>query len=281
MNTIGACMEVRNHHAILHSSAHLACLALLAVTVCMPAAADESADDDAATAPAGARHWQVELKRQSTNRGTESESTKTTLRIETLTDGPIALLRLDLPFPDEKTDFEGSPFHPQRGDLKVKAGFAPFSVGGAKLTPLVELTFPTADPDSQGSGKYQIVPEISSAIRLTSMGEPARRHELSLGWLVKQVVSFGGDENRKDINYTSVELALRDTWRKAYSAKLTFKPVIDWEQNGKTGAVGELEGAMDVSRHWRVALMGGGLLWGSGVPSTYGARVELTVRYRF
>jgi hypothetical protein len=28
-------------------------------------------------------------------------------------------------------------------------------------------------------------------------------------------------------------------------------------------------------------LMAGGLLWGAGVPSTYGERVELTLRYRF
>jgi hypothetical protein len=46
-------------------------------------------------------------------------------------------------------------------------------------------------------------------------------------------------------------------------------------------AVGELEGAVDVSCHWRVELMLGGLLWGAGVPSTYGERVELTIRYRF
>jgi hypothetical protein len=34
--------------------------------------------------------------------------------------------------------------------------------------------------------------------------------------LVKQVVSVAGDEDRKNINYTQLELALREAWQKIY-----------------------------------------------------------------
>ena len=51
--------------------------------------------------------------------------------------------------------------------------------------------------------------------------------------------------------------------------------------DGKTGAVGELEGAVSLRHDWRVQLMLGGRLWGEGVPSTYGTRVELTVGRTF
>jgi hypothetical protein len=39
------------------------------------------------------------------------------------------------------------------------------------------------------------------------------------------------------------------------------KPVIDWVQDGKTGAVAELEGAVSLRHAWRVQLMLGGRLW--------------------
>src|SRR6185437_5369297 len=61
----------------------------------------------------------------------------------------------------------------------------------------------------------------------------------------------------------------------------TAKPVIDWEQDGKTGAVAELEGAVTLQHNWKLQLMLGGRLWGEGVPSTYGTRVELTLVTRF
>ena len=57
--------------------------------------------------------------------------------------------------------------------------------------------------------------------------------------------------------------------------------MIDWEQNGETGAVAELEGALRFHRHWRVLLMLGTRLWGAGIPSTYRTRVELTLGRTF
>jgi hypothetical protein len=52
-------------------------------------------------------------------------------------------------------------------------------------------------------------------------------------------------------------------------------------QDAKTGAVVELEGAVTLRHNWKLQLMLGGRLWGEGVASTYGTRVELTVGKTF
>jgi len=223
--------------------------------------------------------WRLEVKRQNTDRDTPGESTKTTLRMEALPDGKVALWRLDLPFPDEKETFSGSPFEPRLGDIKVRARLRPTDVSGVPVSFFSELTFPTADPDSLGQGKYQVMVGAEAFHPLQAISNDD--HKLSFSPQVQQVVSVAGDPERKDINYTKFELALRDLWRKLYSLKLTAKPVIDWVQNGKTGAVGELEGAVFFQRDWKLQLMLGGLLWGAGTASTYGTRVELTVGKTF
>jgi hypothetical protein len=89
------------------------------------AAAQQNGVDDL---PPLEREWhgRLEAKRQNTSRGTPEESTRTTLRVETFFEGTLALLRVDFPFPDEKHDYAGSPFDPQKGDVKVRAGFRPF-----------------------------------------------------------------------------------------------------------------------------------------------------------
>jgi len=84
-----------------------------------------------------------------------------------------------------------------------------------------------------------------------------------------------------NLNYTKLELGPLDTLPDAKTVKFTLKPAIDWEQDGRTGAVLELEGGMPLAAHWRGFLMLGARLWGEGVKSTYGKRVELTARYRY
>lgn len=230
-------------------------------------------------APGADTLWRVEAKRQNTDHDTPGESSRTTLRFEALPDGPVALWRLDVPFPDEKTGFSGSPFDPRLGDIKVRARLRPVAMSSLPVSFFSELTFPTADPESLGQGKYTIMAGAETTLALESISSEV--HRLSFSPQIQQVVSLAGDPDRKDINYTKLELALRDIWRAAYSMKLTLKPVVDWTQDGKTGAVAELEGGAAFRRGWHALLMLGWRVWGEGVPSTYGTRVELTVGRTF
>lgn len=224
----------------------------------------------------------VELKRQATSRGTPEETTKTNLKLDYLPhEGMVALLRLELPFPDEETTFEGSPFDPEFGDAKTRVGFRAVEVLGRPTTSFVELTFPTASPESQGTGKYQISAGAKPSFALSPgpvwLGSPKQ----VFSFQIQQVLSFGGDSARNDINQTKFELEWRDTWAKRHYGKVTAKPVIDWVGDAQTGAVLELEGGWFVDSQWTLALLAGGRLWGEGVPSTYNTRVELKVIRRY
>jgi hypothetical protein len=242
---------------------------------------DDSSDRAGITTENKFPRGRIELKRQATNRGTVEETTKTQLKIDAYLDGFVSLLRLEAPFPDEKTDFEGNPFNPHLGDIKIRAGFHPFPVEDIPVFTFVEVTLPTASPEDLGSGKYQLTGGIQPNFRIPLSEALSQSNAMTFSPLVKQVISVAGDENRKNINYTQFELALRDVWEKKYWLKLTPKPLIDWEQDGKTGAVLELEIGWIINRSWSTWLMLGTRLWGEGLPNTYDQRVELGAAFLF
>ncbi|HUN69690.1 MAG TPA: hypothetical protein VMU46_12880, partial [Burkholderiales bacterium] len=170
-------------------------------------------------------------------------------------------------------------FQPRPGDVKLRAYFRPFQIGESSLGSDVEVTFPTADPSSLGTGKYQ----LGAALHSMPSATPdfvSGSHQWRYEWHVRQTVSVAGDAQRKDINNTKPEFGLRDTIGR-YWLKLTLKPTIDWVQNGKTGAVLELEGGWNATRDWRFSLMGGARLWGEGVPGIYNRRVEVVAGREF
>ena len=257
-----------------------AAVALVATTIA--SAASEEVPVTPASPASSYSRGLIEVKRQATSRGTPEETTKTNVKLDYFPqDDTVALLRLELPFPDEKSTFAGSPFDPEFGDAKIRLGFRAVGVIGLPTTSFVEMIFPTADPESQGTGKYQVSagakPTFALAPGPAWLGSVRRAFSVQ----VQQVASFGGDEERKDINQTKFELELRDTWAGGHYGKVTAKPVVDWVGDGRTGAVLELEAGWFVNPRWTLALMAGGLLWGEGVPGTYSTRVELKAIWRY
>ncbi len=221
-------------------------------------------------------HGRVEIKRQNTSRGTPDESTMTQLRIETFFDGPVSALRIDVPLPDEKTDFEGDLFNPRLGDLKVRARFRPLKSGEYTFPSFLEAIFPTADPKSSGSGKYQLNGGIRMIVPFALPVAHPKEHKSQFETEVSQIVSIAGDESRKDVNYTKFEFTFYNVWRQQYTMKLKLKPSVDWIQDGKAGSVGEIEGGVFFARHWRTWIMLGRRLTGpEGIKGTYGTRIEL------
>jgi len=227
----------------------------------------------------------LELKRLNTSRGTPEETTRTALRVETFFDGAVSLLRVDLPFPDADTDFGGSPFDPRLGDIKVRTGFRALESGSLRFPSFLELTVPSANPSSLGAGKYQ----LGAGIRMLApfkapLGES---HETRFEAEVLQTVSFLGDAQRADVNYTKLELTLYDLWRERYTLKLKLKPAFDHAKH-EQGGVGEIElGSYFGEKHgsqrqWRAWLMLGSRLYGpDNVASTYNTRLELGLARTF
>ncbi|HEX6690008.1 MAG TPA: hypothetical protein VF110_02570 [Burkholderiales bacterium] len=225
--------------------------------------------------------WRLEVKRDMVSHGTEDEQTKTTLRAEHFPGGAVALLRLDVPLPDQKQDFQGDPFEPRLGDIKGRIGFRAWTSGELRFPWFVELTLPTADPESLGTGKYQLGAgqRVIGPVQLPFLGA---EHRSAFEAEVEQVVSFAGDAARKDINTTKLELTLNDLWRGAYTFKLKLKPRIDWVQDGDTGAVAEVEGGVFFGRLWRAWLMLGTRVWGPDtINGTYKDKVEIGINRTF
>jgi hypothetical protein len=221
-------------------------------------------------------HGRLELKRQNTSRGTPDESTQTTLRVERFYEGPVTALRLDVPLPDEKTDFAGDPFNPRLGDVKLRAKFRPLQSGQYTFPYFAEMIFPTAEPESSGSGKYQLNGGIRMIVPLTLPVARPKDHKAQFETEVSQTVSIAGDASRKDVNYTKLEFTFYNVWRKTYTMKLKLKPSVDWIQDGQTGSVGEIEGGLFFAKHWRTWLMLGRRLTGpEGIKGTYDTRLEL------
>jgi hypothetical protein len=256
--------------------------ALLGLLVASMAQADEDSPGKLAGDRKEVPRFYFELKREFTNRGTPEETSKTQIKIIAYLDGIVSLLRLEVPFPDEPTSFEGNPFNPHLGDIKVRVGFRPVRLDSVPLASFLEVTFPTANPEELCRGKYQVSPGIWTYVPISFGQRLPESHKMSFEPLVQQVVSVAGDENRTNINYTKFELSLRDTWRQKYFLKLTAKPIVDWEQGGNTGAVGELEGGLIINRRWRVWLLFGSRLWGGdGIPMTYDKRVGINASVTF
>jgi len=229
----------------------------------------------------------AQLKRDWTSRGTPQESTKTQLEVNTFIDGPVSLIRITVPFPDEDTDFGGSPFDPQLGDIKLRAGFRALKHGKLSFPSYVELTFPTANPQSAGNQNYEIAAGIKLLAPFAASFMPDT-HRTRFEGELSQTNSFAGDPDAKETNATKLELTLSDLWRERYTAKVSYKPTWDHVKH-ETGAVvevtvgfyfGEREGR--THHPWRVWVMGGGRVSGpEGVSGTYNTRLELGVARTF
>jgi hypothetical protein len=237
-------------------------LMVLAVLLAMLGQAQgaESGPEDPGT-PEG-WHGRVQVRRDNVDRGTTEETTKTFVRSDNFVwDG---MLSFQVAFPDEKTDFSGSPFDPRLGDSKVRFRFAPSSLGRLGVSYFLEATFPTADPGELGGGKYQFSAGATAS---------TEHDRLRFTTQVQQVNSVAGDEARADINYTKLDLSLRSIWPQDW-VKAALNTRADWEL-GKTGAVGELEYGHRLDSTWSVWVLVGGLLWGEGVKATYGSKVMI------
>lgn len=226
-------------------------------------------------------HMKFELKREATDHGAPDETTKSSVKIDWFLHGVVSLLRLEIPFPDEKTDFQGDIFNPRLGDIKTRVGFRAIQLVGMRFSSFVELTWPTADPSSLGNGKYQASIGIRTGVHLSKPDSVFQAHKFLFDGQIQQVLSYAGDPGRKDINYTKFEFNLKDIWKKLIWMKLSAKPVIDWEGTASTGSVAELEIGWIISHHFSVWVMGGRKLWGEGIPGTYDHRLSLSTAYQF
>jgi hypothetical protein len=235
---------------------------------------DAAAAADDPEPPKEGWHGRVQVRRENVDRGTSEETTRTYLRSDNFVwDG---MLSFQVAFPDADTDFSGSPFNPRLGDSKARFRFAPFPVGRFAISYFIEATFPTADPEELGGGKYQLSAGVSATTRIAPPEGLKAFHVFRFTSQLQQTNSVAGNEDRPDINYTKLDLSLRDTWG-VHWLKGNVNTRVDREQSGKTGAVGELEYGHRLDPSWSLWILVGHLLWGEGVKGTYGTKLQIGV----
>ena len=172
-----------------------------------------------------------------------------------------------------------APSTPRLGDIKFRLVARTRDWNGMPWSPRMEVTLPTANPESLGGGKLQLMVGARTSGKLEPLDSVTQK--FTWGVLLQQTVSLAGDPATKDVNNTKFELEALDTWASGWSLKFTLKPTVDWVMDGEVGGVGELEGGVRLRDGWRLALMAGARAWGPAVAGTYGKRLELTAGRRF
>src|SRR5262249_53072577 len=147
---------------------------------------------------------------------------------------------------------------------------------------LLQTTFPTAQPESLGTGKYQLTPgtEVWVPIWASSLENHAPPvWKIGVQPLVEQFVSVAGDPSRSDIDYTKIETQFQAGWRNKIKLELNPKFTVNYVGGVSSGAVFEFEPYWYINQHWRLDLILGHGMWGVGEPGTYRNKVEISARF--
>jgi len=189
--------------------------------------------------------------------------------------GDRLIFRTDVPFMGLDQRVSGSTSVSGLGDISARLGgqiwarpaFTTFFEG--------QVVFPTASDPDLGRGKYQFVPGLTFSIPiqvLDTVFMPA----------VHQTFSFGGDPNRKDVDFTKVGLEFTTTWaNNLWWTTIEPDLYVDWIQKGKTAMNLEFEVGRRLGDHFRVWLRPAVGLWGTGVPGSYDWFTQFGIRYMF
>ena len=197
--------------------------------------------------------------------------------IRLLADLGIRNVRVDVPWVDKSVAEGGDPLDVGLGDVKGRIGLHAVRAGSGRLSPFLDLVFPTAGSAALGSGKWQLGPGATLSVPLPAPWSGPTRAARFVPKL-EQYVSIGGDPDRKDVSYTQAELKLEVEWRRGLMLSVNPKPVVDWTAGFDTAAVLEVQGTWIVSPAWRLWAKGGARLWGPTLPATYDRQLELAVR---
>jgi hypothetical protein len=149
------------------------------------------------------------------------------------------------------------------------------------LFPFLDVTFPTAENQTLGSGKYQLGPGVRLAFPINSeFGVWVNARQLQFQVQLQEVFSVAGDDKRRSINVTKLEFGLEAALGERYWMKLEPKFTQDWIQD-KFGAVLEIEAGWHITRHWNAWIKPGVGTNGSRAAGVYDELLQVGVRYVF
>lgn len=171
-----------------------------------------AAEEAAARRDPAAARTRVDQRFKYRELGDDRYSAVATSRLDTtlpLPDGWLTALRFDMPL--ALTDRSG-PDNPDGDDVLGAGDFlsqffviapSPGATRRFRLGAGAQFIWPTASRDETGSGKYQVAPSAFGIYYTPGLGKGS-----FVGLILRDFVSYAGDEDRRDIHELSVQPAL-------------------------------------------------------------------------
>jgi hypothetical protein len=129
--------------------------------------------------------------------------------------------RLDIPFINYSTNSPAAYHQFGISDISFRLlGYKFLESPKRALTASIEFSLNTANSPFTGAGKNIIVPMVSFT--------QAIRKGVLLAFVFEQAVSFSGDKNREDINYSKLQPILLYTWSKKIWTSVAPELYIDY-----------------------------------------------------
>ncbi|HEV8262511.1 MAG TPA: hypothetical protein VGQ19_17375 [Burkholderiales bacterium] len=188
---------------------------------------------------------------------------------------PAVAFRIDTPYIDYDPGTSGAGRSSAFGDLLIRGAWRATQREGFALVLVTEVIFDTANDPRFGQGKTIVAPLVYAAIdlpKIDSVFFPNIQHYFSVA----------GDENRPDVNFTTLKPNLLTRWPDGVYTFLEPQFAIDWERDAKVGLTVELEVGKLLSKNvaaW--ARPGIGVINGDELPQLYNWNLEVGMRYIF
>jgi hypothetical protein len=160
------------------------------------------------------------------------------------------------------------------GDLLLRTGYRVLDRPGFQFFAGIEAILPTTQREELGRGKYELGPGIAASWSIPEINS-------SLMPTVQSFKAVGGDPERRDVNYSLVQLQLVTPWTPEWWTLAQTEFRLDWERNRKTSMMLEGEVGRKFGPNYRAWLRTGGTLWGAGVVGTHEWFAQIGIRYLF
>ena len=198
-----------------------------------------------------------------------------------------SIARVDIPFRGNWLLRVDTPFHrwldPNRpgltsaqglGNLSAVLGWRAYNTPEYAFLIGAASTFPTADDNLLGSGKYTAGPFIAT-------GRFLPRWESFLFGVFQHQVSAGGDPSRADISLTQASVQINTIWAERWWSTVQGGWQVNWEQKAKSSMTLEVELGRNVVGRWGLYVRPGVGIWGNTAVGAYDWNVEVGTRYMF
>lgn len=184
------------------------------------------------------------------------------------------LFRADLPYVWSNPNQPGISNQNGVSDLFVRTGGRVYTDPANVLFAGMDFTFPTADSQQLGSGKYTVGPGVATAHVFPAWG--------SLFYtLLQHQVSVGGDPSRQAVSVSRVQGWFNTIWTDRWWTRLEVVTQVDWERKAKNSMTLEFEAGQRFTKDWGVWVRPGVGLWGRNIPGAYDWNIEVGIRRMF